>query len=98
MAAAAMCSICLDDDAGIAFECRTLDCEHQMCEPRLKGLLGDSSAANDRSCPMRRESAGARMAEAIAGKGAARLVEHELCASVKHDVKSDCLKKKEGAD
>lgn len=47
---------------------------------------------------MRRESAGARMAEAIAGKGAARLVEHELRASVKHDVKSDCLKKKEGAE
>jgi len=96
MAAAAVCSICMDDDVGIAFECRTLDCGYQMCEPCLKDVLGDSTVANSRNCPMCKESTGVRMVEAIAGKGAVRLVEHELRASVEYDVKSDYLKEKEG--
>lgn len=98
MAAAAICSICMDSDLGIAFECRTLDCDYQMCEPCLKDVLGDSTVANSKNCPMCKENTGVRMVEAIAGKGAVRLVEHELRAYVEYDVKSDYLRKKEGKE
>ncbi len=98
MAVAAVCSICMDDDLGIAYECRTLDCDYQMCEPCLKDLLGDSTAANSRNCPMCKENTGVRMVEAIAGKGAVRLVQDELRASVEYDVKKDYIRKKEGKE
>lgn len=98
MAVAAVCSICMDDDLGIAYECRTLDCDYQMCEPCLKDLLGDSTAANSRKCPMCKENTGVRMVEAIAGKGAVRLVQDELRASVEYDVKKDYIRKKEGKE
>ena len=98
MAVAAVCSICMDDDLGIAYECRTLDCDYQMCEPCLKDLLGDSTAANSRNCPMCKENTGVRMVEAIAGKGAVRLVQDELRAAVEYDVKKDYIRKKEGKE
>ena len=95
MAAIAMCSICMDDGVHIAFECSTLDCGYQMCEPCLKDVLDDSTVANSRNCPMCKESAGVKMVVALAGKGAVRLVEHELRATVEYDVKSHYLKKRE---
>ena len=93
MAAAAVCTICMDADIGIAFECTTKDCNYQMCSPCLKGVLRDSSSAsNGTNCPMCKESTGVKMVEAVAGKGAVRLVENELRSSVEYEIKSQHMK------
>lgn len=86
---APLCTICLDDEAPIQFECGTATCEYMLCGGCLEDAFNDFSGNNNKICQLCKRPSAISMAEARIGKGGVKAVQRELRETVEVELRQE---------
>ena len=92
-AAVVHCSICLDEEELVVFNCSNYTCSYQLCGSCVRDAFKDGSGNNSSVCQQCRTPSDMDMISALCGPGAIKAVERKIRSAIEFELQAETIKK-----
>lgn len=88
-----VCSVCLDANVHIPFQCPTAGCIYQLCADCIRMAFNDASGNNSSKCLFCGVPSDLEMISSLCGPNATKSVEKKIRSEIEFEVKADVTRK-----